>query len=291
MKHDLKFFFSLPFLLLLFFCVSCIGSEKNRSPGSPASQPTTQPQEPLSLTLTSQLHRRLGVTPLKASEEHKQASSLPLGYDLIPDPSDADDGLGDSQVIRAFNINTSCGIASGLTDILSRLKNCAQLNGSFATWDGAKNGNAGEGVWRLVYRNDSNKQIWLDTQTGLLWSDRLTNDSDWCQASGFRGAPRGPGQAVDCSKLEPSGSRCIGEVLYGLPSKLVIWRLPTRADFLQADLHGARYVLPSGSHTFWSATVSGVNRNQAWTVLQETGEWSRQTLEKKFAVRCVGLVP
>ena len=74
----------------------------------------------------------------------------------------------------------------------------------------------------------------------------------------------------------------------GVPTTDITWRLPTRADYLQADLNGLRFVLPRTDAAVWTATVSGENRENAWSIIPKTGELTSVVRSTNLAVRCVG---
>jgi hypothetical protein len=66
-------------------------------------------------------------------------------------------------------------------------------------------------------------------------------------------------------------------------------RLPTRADFMQADLDGVTYVLPnSETYYFWSASIFSTDRRLAWIFTGGNGYMTTGTRSGSNIVRCVG---
>lgn len=239
-----------------------------------------------SKAIRSQLHRSRGTNTLSVEGETLSAAKLPVGYDDIPLLAEADDGRGDSPVVRAVRPNEECGLGAGLATLSQRLRDCATKNPLHSEWKGLSNGNAGEGSWKLVARDSNSKEIWFDETTGLIWSDVVNTSSDWCKASGNTEGPIGSG-TIDCAALGTL-SRCAGQALLNIPASEISWRLPTRNDFLQADLNGARFVLRSISTTVWTATVNGDNREEAWAITPSTGLLTSEARSASLAVRCVG---
>lgn len=122
-------------------------------------------------------------------------------------------------IVKNASLNT-CGTEQ--TTVAARVAHCASVNSGVcsngtdltraacvanaafwisATWDGIIDGNSSLSVWRLVTKYADGavgKEVWLDDNTGLLWSDNLGNldgngavlSTDqqgkfaWCIASG-----------------------------------------------------------------------------------------------------------
>jgi hypothetical protein len=69
------------------------------------------------------------------------------------------------------------------------------------------------------------------------------------------------------------------------------WRLPTKADWMQAEVNGVRHVLPNlGTEHFWSASVSSKSRSSAWFFIGYNGFVSSYSVRSDsfISVRCVG---
>ena len=235
----------------------------------------------------SQLHRVRGTTVLATTGEIAAAANLPVGYSDIPRIEESDDGLGSSPVVRSVRPGVVCGTGSEFTSYRARMTDCAEKNPQHSSWNGTANGNAGEGIWRLIVRESNGREAWVDESTGLIWSDVISSVSNWCQASGnIEGELAENG--IDCNDLSQGISRCDGAALMGVPAADIAWRLPTRGDYLQADLNGLRFVLPRTDAAVWTATVSGTNRENAWSIIPQTGVLSSSVRSTALSVRCVG---
>lgn len=266
--------------------VGCNDATKGNRPQINASRGAQISENSL---VRSQLHRMRSTNILSTAQETASAESLPVGYDNIPNIFEADDGFGSGarSVIHANHTGLPCGVGTAFATIKDRIANCESLNPNQASWKALNSGNAGEGNWTLVLRNVDGKEIWLDETTNYLWSDLVAEATGWCDASGNRQGVADAG-VVDCQILG-TRSLCANSALPGMPESQVSWRLPTRGDFIQADLDGARFVLRNVSTmAFWSATINGSNRDEAWSILQSTGELTAVSRAEGRAVRCVG---
>ncbi len=73
---------------------------------------------------------------------------------------------------------------------------------------------------------------------------------------------------------------------------VVSWRLPTIEDWRQANLNGARKVLPNmTTPTFWSASSFSVFRSNGWLYYGSTGEETKDNRNVAYSVRCIGATP
>ncbi|WP_409477460.1 hypothetical protein [Pseudobdellovibrio sp. HCB154] len=71
----------------------------------------------------------------------------------------------------------------------------------------------------------------------------------------------------------------------------VLWRVPSMYDYILANHHGLRFVLPDiGVNTDeeWTATTSASNRKNAWTFSGKTGSRQYKQRNNPAAVRCIG---
>lgn len=71
----------------------------------------------------------------------------------------------------------------------------------------------------------------------------------------------------------------------------VYWRTPTMYDYILANHHGLRFVLPDiGTSTDeeWTSTTSASNRKNAWTFSGKTGARQYKQRNNPAAVRCIG---
>lgn len=170
-------------------------------------------------TMESNAFRNVGSAQLTQGQEVSTYASslLPANYRDIPDTTKDDDGY----------YNADAGCSSGCTSVTSiswlqhigmstcgtsqntlaaRIADCLSQNPTVATWNGASNGNSGEGLWYLVTRNTPQGvcsatlnscrpvEIWQDAHTGLIWSSLVSGSSastgggqatdNWCRAAG-----------------------------------------------------------------------------------------------------------
>ncbi len=276
----------IPLIMMSVLLVSCNETKKTRILPTQSTQGAEGSE-----AILSQLHRIKGTTILTIAQEASQADKLPVGYDNIPRLEESDDGISSNSVTLQTRPLVECGTAAGLTTA-QRLRDCADKNPAHSEWKGVTNGNAGEGIWKLFTRNSLGREIWMDEKTGLVWSDILTTNSganilaNWCQASGNKESAL-IANGVDCNDLG-NVSRCESATVIGIAPSDVSWRLPTRGDYLQADLNGARFVLPRTNQQVWMATVSSQNREQALMINVQNGVISTIDRDQQQLVRCVG---
>jgi hypothetical protein len=260
----------------------------------------------------SQMHRD------SATPQNTLAQELALGtaavqstYRQVPNITKDDEGTVGGSVTFALRPTTPCGTTQNT--VAARIADCAAQNPTRSTWDGPTNGNAGQGVWKLVTYN-STHEVWRDERTTLLWSDTL-GTTNWCRASGSSGG--GPYGQVDPSsycdnvvnqnQVTPE-SWCTEDAGLSTPgtydsmkggmrfaatgtSPSVVWRLPTKWDYDQAELNGIRFPLPNILFTFWSATVFSSTRDWAFAFRGDSGEYDYFFANRNgagYSVRCVG---
>lgn len=271
------FFFG---LLLLSF-VGC-GEDTGRSRRTEVVNPPLTEDD---FVVPSQIHRTREASVLTAREVRDEivAGALPVEYRQVPLIALDDEGSGVNVRTRTAlgRPAVNCGTAAGLT-ISARMDDCSTVNGASATWSSI-NGAAGESTWRLVAKAGT-QEIWLDTRTGLLWSDVVAT-TNWCNAAG--NSTQETGTTIDCKNLGTNFS-CVGKTLL---IGDVTWRLPTRNDFLQADLNGLRSALKEVTDQgLWTGTVNSTstNRSEAWVYRQAQGTLESAPMDSDRHVRCVG---
>ena len=232
----------------------------------------------------SQMHRSLETNLLESHTEINEivAGSLPVSYRPVPSMSLDDEGTDTKNVRTRTSLgrpSIDCGMTPNAS-IIARVEECSTINGARASWNYLFS-SAGESVWRLVAKIGTS-EMWLDVRTGHIWSDIL-DTTNWCNASGNRET----GSAVDCKNLA-TNITCVGKAVLGIPG--IKWRLPTRNDFLQADLDGIRFVLKGAGSPFWTATINSAsaNRSEAWTYNQVQGTLEKSALTDLRQVRCIG---
>jgi hypothetical protein len=265
--------------------------------------------------MASVVYRDPATTQITLSSE-KSAVSLPSGYREVPDVNKDDDGYYTSArgcrgtggnfdtctpVTYASHAGTDCGTSGSQA---TRIADCA------LSWDGTTNGTAGESLWQLV-TSINGKEVWKDTRTGLVWSDYLGADN-WCKAAGNVQADDPAGFCNNASYQDQTTPTSYCSEATGLsPAKegedwssgtyadekggmgktaatIVRWRLPTPADWLQAEIDGVRFVLQSMDNAWWSASVVSVNRGFAWFFYGSYGYMYYVDRTDNYGVRCVG---
>lgn len=284
-------------ILTLFTLVGC-GEDvaKNKSSRDRATKPppTTTAVGGDSILLNSQIHRLRGMPVLTTAEEIDQivAGSLPVDYRVIPDMGLDDEGKEGKNVITITSLGrpgVTCGVSGTFAGFQARISDCATKNGDKALWNGQTYGAAGEGTWQLVARTSAGLEVWYDLHTGLLWSD-VINAKNWCKASGNL-QPSGTSLTINCATAGESVSLCRGANVAGLGADFR-WRLPTRNDYLQADLDGIRSVMELGATSgSWTATMEAAseNRSSAWVYRFQDGTLVSSDLLIEHEVRCVGV--
>lgn len=172
-----------------------------------------------------------------------------------------------------------CGLQSGLS-LKGRLADCAEKNLEKASWEAVRFGVSGEADWKLLARNNFGLEIWMDQRTKMLWAD-ASSGANWCEAAG--------NTQEACAALLPNFESRVCQGIAGIGD--ISWRLPTRNDFLQADLDGIRFVLPLNiENGFWTATLdsASVLRDKAWVYESEQGTLSSAAIKSLRPVRCIG---
>lgn len=276
-------------LLVLVSCGEDVGS--NNKLGRPIRDVLGAEAGTGTSNLPSQIHREREAPVLSITQEISKtlARDLPGNlYRTVPLIEKDDEG---STVVTRTGLGrptVPCGQDSNLTGIDSRITDCFQKNNDKSLWEGARFGTSGEGTWKLVSFSN-NQEIWLDNATGLVWSDLITT-TNWCQAAGNDELPQGS-TVINCSDLMEQKRICQDLNIEGLAGR-ISWRLPTRNDFLLADLNGARFVLKaeSASAGLWTATLkaSSPDRSEAWIYHSTDGTLSAGNLSMSQQVRCVG---
>lgn len=241
----------------------------------------------------SYLHRERGAPILTSLEEVARiiSNDLPIvSYRTIPLMEKDDEGSPANVITRGDlgRPQTPCGLGNNFTGIDSRITDCFQKNADKALWEGFRYGASGESTWKLVARGESGTEVWLDNRTGLVWSD-IVATGNWCKAAGNDDLPIA-NATVNCNELMEQTRVCQDLSIEGLGST-VSWRLPTRNDFLQADLDGIRFVLKKESALgLWTATMKAASteRKEAWVYNSLDGTLSTGELSSEHQVRCLG---
>ncbi len=277
----------------LFFLSSC------GDPGSSNAKPPVETVNPSIVTddyLISGINRDRGIPLITYAQEIERAIQeiTSPSYRVVPDMEKDDEGRDGSNVLSRTHLGrpqTSCGLLPGVGKD-ARIKECAKLNPTSSSWDGMAYGTSTEGKWTLMAVTESKQELWIDTRTGMIWSG-IVASGNWCQASGNLQKPSALGITFDCSDedINQNKNYCIELTIPGIDTE-VEWRLPTRNDFLQADINGLRLVLSKGNGVgFWTATMdaSSEERNRAWVYNQVEANLMVEELQTVRNIRCIGI--
>jgi hypothetical protein len=186
---------------------------------------------------------------------------------------------------------SNCGILAedNAPTIAKRIADCKKvykddLDGYL--WNGKVKGISGEGKWQLVMKK-GDRHLWIDLSTQLLWTDLIT-EASWENASGSQ---VNEADAI-CSNayLAEDANSEDTDFFMGLTADEVYLRLPTRNDFLQADLNGSRFVLGNiENKTYWTANYSS-DDDLAWAIMMKDGILTKMTPSTTNSVRCIGVI-
>lgn len=219
--------------------------------------------------------------------------------------------------------NAIVGINASIGD---RVEDCSDKNGAKAFYIGAQYGQDGEGDWKLVTRLSTGEEVWQDQRTKLIWSDQAVSSYNWYQAAGYSKATvtsqaetsfdSAPNSGTDCSGLpcqpiqpisvcaEVSGGELIDES--GIQTNYqanpenafkgnlqvaegVIWKLPSRNDFLQAEINGIRKVLRNMQYNLCSSSSVSHRRYNIWMFSGFGGDVYASGRANLCSIRCVGI--
>lgn len=286
----MKTFIALVMLTSLVGCGDDVakGSRNQAGPERNTSQQTAE-----TTLINSQMHREKGSTILTYADEIKKTFANEVSsklYRFIPSMEKDDEGSSENvTTVEDIGRPTAvCGTGSGFTGINARISDCSKKNADKAFWDGKSYGAAGEGSWKLVMYNGT-KEFWLDEKSGMVWSHVLAA-VNWCKASGNT-ENNTTETVIDCNDIGDALSSCSGKVMDEVGDQIK-WRLPTRNDFLQADINGARFVMKKENETtgLWTATLRAAanGRNEAWVYNSKEGTLTAALMTTERAVRCVG---
>lgn len=269
--------------------VSCGEDQASRGKGTGSNRATPRVETGTS-TIVSGVSRERGVPQITYTAE---AANSNTAYRPVPDMArDAESGMN----LTATTLgrpNIFCGTDTTLTSLSARIADCETKNKLRASWTAQTNGTSAEADWLLVAFTAEGKEIWQDQRTKAIWS-YIIDKGNWCQASGNNQAPEGI-ITVNCATSIPADeahSFCFGLEIPGLVDA-VHWRLPTRADYLQADIDGIRSVVSTkdlDTTGLWTATMDSAttDRSKAWVYGQKQGTMTSESLLSTRQVRCIG---
>ncbi len=246
--------------------------------------------------INSGAHRDTNITDstlLTYKKEIEARGVLPVPYRRVPKIMDSDLTDKSSENTRPTK---KCGFDSTFNTLSARIKDCEKLNtaANESKKIGALFGNSGEGNWYLISKSDdgsSGHEVWLDSRTQLIWSSNLGEANSWCEAVGSNEES----DQFDCLKENPNKKNlCADDSDSTMDSKgnlnsLVSWRIPTRSDFLIADVNGLRWAIDQGDKDFWTATGAGSDFESAWLYNTKAGVLKKAKRDTKQRVICVGV--
>jgi hypothetical protein len=272
--------------LLLSSCED-VGSSSRR--GAPSSN--TPAINGTSDVIVSHVNRTRGQEVLTYAKEIEQtyAGNLPVGIRIIPDLDIDTEGFQNVLSVEGQGRPTVlCGNLESFSGTKARIADCKLKNPATYLWNGEENGASGEGQWILVSVIGVGKEIWQDLKTGMVWSEER-GAVNWCKGSGNTQVTI-DGVSVDCVDLGKDESSCTKKTYEGLNDD-IRWRLPTRNDFLQADLDGLRLIYNSKSmanKSYWTATLDSKSKTRAWTYSLPQGILGAQEISSVHYIRCIG---
>ena len=278
------FTLSITMTALLVSCNEDMASSRNQNSYRPPI--VTEP-----VGVFSGIHRERGIKPITYQSEIK-VDSVNAHIRAIPDIRLDDEG-GDEHNVSVLKIRPDkiCGLVPKAT-IKEKIADCLAKNPDKTIWNGTMNAGSAESTWVLVTLGEQDGgsttyEIWMDERTGMVWSDIVAIAGNWCEASGSQ-LQKSDNVGENCATSGKGQSLCTKYDPVELPK--VSWRLPTRHDYLQADIDGIRFVLSRGTNSFWTATVSTdvKARDKAWNYNMTSGTLVAELMNTNRHVRCIG---
>jgi hypothetical protein len=167
--------------------------------------------------------------------------------------------LGTFLLSQTILANTPCGLEGTIEE---RIEDCSlkspitKANHTFKL------------VSRLEELNGAEREIYLDTKTGLIWTDRLASEFTYERALEV------------CSESKNNRTGGITEVT---------WDIPTIDNYNEAEKNGIRRALPRMDDVFWTSTVWGEGfSGGAFFFMGKIGAESYGGRYIPRSVRCVG---
>ena len=155
--------------------------------------------------------------------------------------------------------NTTCGTEGTIEE---RIEDCSiknpkiKANHSFIL------------VSRLENLHGAEREIYLDSKNGILWTDRLASEFTYERALEV------------CSDSKNNRTGGINEV---------IWELPTIENYIEAEKNGIRRALPRMDDVFWTSSTWGEGYSGgAFIFMGKIGAESYGGRYIPRPVRCIG---
>lgn len=178
-------------------------------------------------------------------------------------------------------------------------------------------------------KNQELFEVWQDQKTNKLWSDKTQHSYNWYRAVGYA-KPKDisilesqfaaePGHKDTSAPfkinviLQPKNpiSVCTSPKELSLKNEFhytyeapmekldfkgnlseenVSWSVPSRDDWMMAEVNGIRKVLPNMDYKFWTSTTGSDYRNSSWIFAGDYGTFDGSDKHISNYVRCVGKV-
>ena len=265
-------------LVLLFSCTEATNNNKRKN--TSGDRDGTNVDRPAGTAvfkdvMPSHISRDRGAMQLTYTEINElfKSGGIDGNINYRAVPAEARDNTGESSV--ALRPSNECGTNPDFSSIRASLNHCTTQNNGTHLWKGEDFGISGEGNWSLIaVKKNPDMMVWMDQRTELLWSHTIAR-ADWIDASGNNNAN------FPCENIDI------------LPQENVAWRLPTRNEFLQADINGYQNIFvleDQDDEIYWTAT-SAKNTDNAWTIRISNGVLAEVDKDTNtVAVKCVGQI-
>ena len=165
------------------------------------------------------------------------------------------------------------------SNVKERVGNCSSLPES------SKNSNT-DVRWNLVSRfldEESNtyNEIWQDSNSGLVWTNPLTNFYTHTQAIQLDAAGQVLAETACQSADGDKASNGIEEKTFGIP---------TAEEFIEAEKNGMESIVPHYHTRLWTSSIRMINGYEAWRFQHEDGHLIMDDHRPhiRMQVRCVG---
>ncbi len=181
-----------------------------------------------------------------------------------------------------------------------------------------------------VLKKQNQFEVWLDQKTNRLWSDKTQASYNWYRAVGYAKPkdisilesqfaaepglkdtsapfkinvilqPKNPISV--CTSPKELSLKNEFHYTYEGPTKenldfkgnlneeSVSWSVPSRDDWMMAEVNGIRKVLPNMDYKFWSSTTGSDYRNSSWIYSGDYGTFDGSDKHVSNYVRCIGKV-
>jgi hypothetical protein len=153
---------------------------------------------------------------------------------------------------------TTCGIEGTIEE---RIYDCELKNPAL------KGNHSFVMVSKLEDLNGAEREIYQDSKTGILWSDRLA--SEFVFSSALKA----------CTSPQNTRTGGITEVT---------WELPTIEDYKTAEVNGMRQALPRMNDVFWTSSRWDGFSGGAFFFMGKIGAESYGGLYVPRSIRCIG---